>query len=200
MISGVAVAVVLVAALHVLRPDLPPLGSRLSEYANGPHGAVMVAAFLAVAGAVLAFALVVARLPGSRLLVMLAALACLGLAGSAVYRTQGAGAAEQRHSVASTTGTVALTAASAVWALQRAPRRPPVGRWLAGAATVLTAVSPLLHDTAVTGLGQRLLWAALLAWLVLAAGDGGTGVDARWPRPQDCPAAPLHSNAKADHG
>ena len=38
----------LVATLHVVSPDLEPRSSRLSQYANGPHGYLMTLAFLAV--------------------------------------------------------------------------------------------------------------------------------------------------------
>jgi hypothetical protein len=45
---------------------------------------------------------------------------------------------------------------------------------LAFTALVLGAASPLLHDTDWAGLSQRLLWLALLAWLLLAAWQAGS--------------------------
>ncbi|HVB09139.1 MAG TPA: DUF998 domain-containing protein, partial [Bacillota bacterium] len=48
--------VVLVAALHVLEPSLQPARHMTSEYARGPHGWLMRAAFYALAASCLATA------------------------------------------------------------------------------------------------------------------------------------------------
>jgi hypothetical protein len=37
------------------------------------------------------------------------------------------------------------------------------------AAAIFAVLSALLHETAMTGLSQRVLWLALLTWLVAAA-------------------------------
>jgi hypothetical protein len=45
----------------------------------------------------------------------------------------------------------------------------PMTSSLALAASALAAIAPVLHDTQWTGLSQRLLWAALLIWLLRVA-------------------------------
>ena len=47
----VLVAVGVVVALHVVRPELDPLAHRLSDYANGDHGWLMAVAFAVMAAA-----------------------------------------------------------------------------------------------------------------------------------------------------
>lgn len=53
-----ALCVAAVAALHLLRADLDPVGQVMSEYANGPFGVVMTIAFYALALACLALGFV----------------------------------------------------------------------------------------------------------------------------------------------
>jgi hypothetical protein len=50
-IAGTAVFVVLLAALHVLNPDTSVIDRPTSEYAVGPFGYLMTAAFVALSGA-----------------------------------------------------------------------------------------------------------------------------------------------------
>ena len=47
--TGAATFVLLLVILHLIRPDLDPSWRFISEYANGPHGWMMVAAFIALA-------------------------------------------------------------------------------------------------------------------------------------------------------
>jgi hypothetical protein len=97
-----------------------------------------------------------------------------GMVLSGLYRTDPDGApttSEQVHSLASGAATMALIAAavtSLFLARAGSPRRAigPVGA-LAVAALALGAISPVLHETEWTGLGQRALWLTLVAWLLL---------------------------------
>lgn len=174
-VAAVLTSVGLVVALHVLRSELGPAGHRLSEYAVGPWGWLMTAAFVAFAAGALA---VRRTLPaGGRLRPVRAALAVavVGLVLSAVFETDVAtpdAPREMVHSLASTSALLALVAA-AVWSVTYA-RAAVVWRRASGAATVAatlaalaTAVSPAAHDGPWTGAVQRLCYFALAAWLFL---------------------------------
>lgn len=185
-----------VVALHGLRTDLPPVSHRLSEYANGPHGWLMTVAFTTLGGAMAATG-VALRTGGTarRALVVRVApfVAAVGLVLSALFPTRETGTVEAVHSRASALATVATVALAVAWSWS-APDRV-AARGVALVAVVLTAVSPLLHRSEWTGLGQRLLWASLLAWLLLALaispgarpsrGGGGSR-----PRRARAPSAP----------
>jgi hypothetical protein len=166
--------------LHVVRSDLSPVGDRLSEYANGSYGSVMTAAFwaLGLGMAALGLGMLVAGGPrGWPRVVPFAVIAAgVGMVVSGVYPTDPVGApttAESIHSVASGSASVVLIGAAVTWSVLRWGRRPRpalgVTGVLACSALGLGAASPILHDTAWTGLSQRLLWLTLLAWLLLTA-------------------------------
>jgi hypothetical membrane protein len=174
-----------VVALHALRPDLAPVSRRLSEYANGPHAWLMGLAFVTAGLALLAAAAAVYTWPAnrwSRAGAVLLAAAGLGMAASAVFPTDADGAtttAEQVHSAASGGATLAIVAAAITLSVVPAIRRERaavdvVAAVLAGTGVVLAATSRVLHDTAWTGLSQRLLWLVLMAWLLRLL---------RWNRP-----------------
>ncbi|HEY8339803.1 MAG TPA: DUF998 domain-containing protein [Egibacteraceae bacterium] len=159
---------VCVVALHGLRADLSPVSRRLSEYAIGPHGGLMLVAFCALGAGLLALA---AALVGERprAVAALVAAAGVGLVVSGLYPTDPGAttATELVHSRASALATLALLVAAGWRWLAVRPDR--LGGSLAGAALVLWAASPLLHDSPVTGLSQRALWAVLLGWLFVTA-------------------------------
>ena len=103
-----------------------------------------------------------------------ALLAATGTILSAMFPTGASEMSETIHSRASATGILALVALALVYLLSSL--RDPLGSYpdrvgigLAGAAAVLAAISPLLHHSRWTGLGQRLLWASLIAWLLKTA-------------------------------
>jgi hypothetical protein len=166
--------------LHVARTDLSPAHDRLSEYANGAYGGVMTLSFFTLgAGIVLLGLMLPSSGPrhGWRRVVRFAVVgAGCGMVLSGLYRTDPDGApttSERVHSLASGAATMALIAAavsSLFLAHAGSPRRAsvPAGA-LAGAAVALGAISPVLHETAWTGLGQRALWLTLMAWLLLTA-------------------------------
>jgi hypothetical protein len=77
------------------------------------------------------------------------------------------------HSRASGAATLVLIAAALTWSVARRQPRAAhgsdLGTGLAVIAALLGALSPALHDSAWTGVSQRLLWLALLAWLLVTA-------------------------------
>jgi hypothetical membrane protein len=183
-VTGAGVAAVLVGWLHVLRPDLPPASHRLSEYATGPYGWVMTLTFVALGIGVAAFGLALPRRAGRMAAVaaVAAVVGGLGLIVSGVYPSGVSTDIERWHSLASTLATLATTGLALAWS---AVTRRRLHQGLAGMAAALTAASPALHDTAVTGLGQRGLWVLLAVWLVLAAlalprGTVAVGNDVVW--------------------
>jgi hypothetical membrane protein len=155
-----------VVALHVLRPELSPVSQRLSEYATGAFGWVMTVAFVAAAVGLLALA--VAHRTRGTAAPLLLAVAAAGMVLAGLFP---AGTSDRWHSPASSVATLAVAGAVAIDALaSRRQLRPGLDLALAGAAALLVVASPVLHDTAWSGLGQRLLWAVLYVWLVRAAG------------------------------
>jgi Protein of unknown function (DUF998) len=169
-----------VALLHVVRPELSPVSHRLSEYANGAYGSLMTASFLTLGTGMVALGLglrVARTTSGWFHLVPVAVIAAgLGMVVSGLFPTDPAGVpttSERVHSLASGAASLALIGA-ALLSILGARSRPHrlATDWtgaLAIAALTLGAVSPVLHDTAWTGLSQRLLWLTLLAWLLLTA-------------------------------
>lgn len=179
-IVSFAVAAISVAALHVLHPDLQPSATRLSEYALESHGWVMAVAFGAVALGSLCLGLALRHedAPACAWPTCLAVAVASLLSG--VFDVEGS--SERLHSYASTIAVIGATgliagSASSAW---RSHRRTP--RPLAIAAVVLLIVGPIVHGTSWTGLGQRALWAVLLAgliWMASVGAGGGAGAMAR---------------------
>ena len=162
-----------VIALHVLRPELAPMSHRLSEYALGPYGGLLTAAFVCVGTGLLtlAVAIVVAdRRSFHRLVAAAVGIAGVGMVTSGLYRTDAArsgATADAVHSTASGLATLALIGATVSWTTFGSRRAAHV--LLAATAVTLGVVSPALHHSRWTGVSQRLLWVTLLAWAVLAA-------------------------------
>ena len=91
--AGAIAFVLLVASLHVLRPDRAPLNDPLSAYALGEGGALMTAAFLAIAVSFAALAVGVARngsvARGPRVApAILLSIACAGMLVAAITPTK----------------------------------------------------------------------------------------------------------------
>ena len=190
-LAGVAWSIASVTLLHVLRTDLPPFEHRLSEYANGRHGWLMTLAFIGLAVGLAGFAAELwaqDRTRADRIAAVVALVAGAASVLSAVFRTNGSSESEAIHSPASTVAVLAAVALAVIhtWAIRDAsPRTLPLLPALAGIAVVLMLIGPVLHETRWSGLGQRLLWAALLAWLLAAMWDRpatGTGSLTRSPR------------------
>jgi hypothetical protein len=173
---------VMIAVLHVLRSDLDPVRRRLSEYAVGQFGWLMTAAFVVFGVGLCALGRGVratgATAPSMRVLHALLAVAGVGMILSGIFETQiGPGSVAWReviHSQASASAFMALIAAALLsatvardamaWGASRAAADA-----VTALATVSAVISPLTHDGPWAGLVQRLSYAAVLCWLLLAA-------------------------------
>ena len=160
-----------VVALHFVRPELDLASDRLSEYANGPYGWLMVAAFSTLGTGFGALGLALWREKRAWILRAAALTAAVASFSSGMFDT--AGSSEPIHSYASTVAVLAATTLTLAYGL--APLRaasPTVdltARCLSLGAAVMVVISPLVHGTSWTGLGQRSLWLLLVAALVLIA-------------------------------
>ncbi len=164
----------------MLPNGLGPVGDRLSEYANGEFGWLMTVAFVTLGLGMVALALGLRSVNGSGLRAWLIpaaiAVAGVGMIVAGVYPTDPFGAetaAEAIHSRASGLASLLLIGAVCASSVERGPgglrpERGPAGA-LAVASVALGCLSPILHDTRWSGLGQRLLWATLMGWLLLTA-------------------------------
>jgi hypothetical membrane protein len=165
------------AALHVLRSDLDPVARRLSEYANGPYHVVMTAVFYAMGLALVTLSLQLGASQATgatRLVAGLIAVAGAGLMLSGIFETgSGSELTELVHSRASGTAVLSLTVAAVLHATH--PAFDDIRRWdtavriIVGVAVVAVLISPILHDTRWSGIGQRFVWLALTAWLLVTA-------------------------------
>ena len=139
----------------------------------GPYGWLMDTAFAATAGGLTALAIVLTRSAGRPRLVPAAlVVAAVALVLSAVYRLDPTDNADDLiHRWASGTAAVAVVVAAVGWSVVGAGRRRPWRRGpellLASVALGLIVVSPMLHETFLTGINQRMVWAALIAWSVV---------------------------------
>jgi len=177
-ISGVLCSIICVAVLHLVRTDLSPLSTRLSEYANGPFGWLMATAFVTLACgiAALGFGLWNGKGRDRRAWIILSAsgLAAAGTMLSGMFRTGASDISETIHSRASAVAVMSIVALALVHSAPFARDKSgavsdPVGAGIALAAAVLVVISPVLHHTRWTGLSQRLLWIAVTIWLLRTA-------------------------------
>jgi len=177
-ISGVLCSVVCVAMLHIVRTDLSPLSTRLSEYANGRFGWLMATAFVTLACGIAALGLGLwdGRGRDRRAWIILSAalLAAASTMLSGIFRTGASDISETIHSRASAVAVMSIVALalvhSAPFKRDKSGEAPdPVGAGLALTAAVLVVISPVLHHTRWTGLSQRLLWIAVTVWLLRTA-------------------------------
>jgi membrane-associated phospholipid phosphatase len=162
-----------VVALHLLRPELGAAGNRISEYAIGPYAPLMTVAFVTIGAGILALAWPLSCAGGRWTRAAPAALVVAGIAMALAgfFRTDADRSgvlADAVHSRASALATIALIGVALAWSLGRVPRHAPAAV-LAIVAAVLGIVSPVLHRSSWTGVSQRLLWLALLAWLIVTA-------------------------------
>jgi len=182
----VALFVVLVAVLHVLRPDVSPVDDPLSAYAVGPHGWLMTVAFLANAFAFAALAAGMSRgFPVStgrrRTITVLLVVASAGMAIAAFAPTDVPVVSPPTptgliHTVAALAAFLALAASGAVslgsfWGAPGATPRTAAVALVTGALISLVVFLGLTFGgLAGAGLAQRILTALLLAWVALAGG------------------------------
>jgi hypothetical protein len=177
-VGGSLCSVACVAILHVVRTDLPPVSHRLSEYANGPHGWIMAIAFVSLSCGLVALGLDLwPNKDREGITWAIAATAFLAAAGSflsAAFPTGVSGAGEAIHSGTSSLAVVAVVALALGYSVLPARYRPVaasdrVAKSLALAVAALVVTSPVLHQTRWTGLSQRILWIAVIAWLLRVA-------------------------------
>lgn len=175
--SAVLASIAAIVALHVLRPDLDPAGHRLSEYATGPWGWLMTAAFVAFAGSMWAVRRVLQPRAGLGAVRLLLALAAGGMLLSAVFETDVTSPAATRelvHSMASSAAFICLIAA-ALWMSTVArtavtwPMPAVVTDVVTALATLGAVLSPITHDGGWTGVVQRCSYLAIAVWLLLLA-------------------------------
>ena len=148
---------------------------------------LMDTAFAATAGGLGALAIFLTRSAGRPRLVPAALLvAAVAIVLTAMYQLDATGNADDViHRWASGAAAVSVTVAAVGWSVlgtgrRRRSRRGP-DLELAIVALGLVAVSPMLHETTLTGINQRLVWASLFAWSIVVA--HGELVDAqRWSR------------------
>lgn len=161
--------------LHLLRRDLNPIERRLSEYAIGPYGVLMTAALFAMGLALgaLSVQLAAARSASGirRLVAPLIGVAGVGLILAGIFRTgTDSLLVEIIHSRASGAAVLALTGAAVASVTGPATgRQGRASRAVTVAAVVAVAIGPILHDTRWSGIGQRVVWLALAAWLLITA-------------------------------
>jgi Protein of unknown function (DUF998) len=166
-------AVACVVALHIIRPRISPIERRLSDYALGPYGWVMDLAFATTAAGLTALAVMLTGSAGRPRVVPAALIvAAVGLVLSAIYRLDATDdTATSIHRWASGTAGAAAVVAAVGWSVvgtgRPRPRQRGLDQPLAVVALALAVLSPVLHDTFLTGINQRLVWAALIAWSVV---------------------------------
>ena len=192
-VSGAILAVLLLAALHVLRPDLQPTWHVISEYANGPHGWLMTIAFAALAASCTATVLGIWPLAdgwGVKIGLGLIALAAIGLSMAALFPADivqdpmpAMSWTGTMHGVASMLGNPTLMIGMIVLAYALPGHAPwetaglPLQifahlAWLCFVAMMVGMFVFLPQGTgglaALVGYGNRLLVVAYAAWLVIA--------------------------------
>jgi 4-amino-4-deoxy-L-arabinose transferase-like glycosyltransferase len=130
-------------------------------------------ALATAAGGFTALAIFLAGSRGRPRLVPVAlVVAAVALVLSAVYRLDANDAKENAiHRWASGAAAAGVVVAAVGWSVAGASRRRPwrrgIDRPIALLALGLAMVSPALHDTFLTGIHQRLVWAALITWSVV---------------------------------
>ena len=84
VVAGCGAFAAIMAALHVLRPDLPPLERGMSRYAGGDTLALATVAFLALAGAWVTLANQLRTIPHARISLVVAVVGLVGVAATPI--------------------------------------------------------------------------------------------------------------------
>jgi hypothetical protein len=169
-----AVAFVLtVVALHFLRTDVDPLARGVSRYAVGEYGSIVNVVFLSLAVALAATGIGFrANAPGaSRNGAYLLWLGAAGVAFVAFFPLRSADSRATENLPHQLGGMVFFVAAAAgIVLLSRGTKRETLG-WVTAAAVTVYFLSigvPALLLTGIRGLLQRVCFAAIVTWLILA--------------------------------
>jgi hypothetical membrane protein len=180
-IVGSLYFVVAVVALHVIRPDLNPIGHAVSNYAIGPFGFLMISAFFTLALSEFALALGLARsLTSSKSAgtsVLLLSLAGVGLVVTGIFP----GDVKSLHPPGTATAIIHWTGAGTsflslmIATFLLASYYKTDARWqsfhrpaLTMAVTIVLALVAfgLLTTIGWVGIGERIYIAASVLWLV----------------------------------
>jgi hypothetical protein len=184
-LASVAFFAVSLVALHLLRPDVPPLVRGISNYANGPAGALVrvAAAVLGAGGLALTAGLFLCLTPVAR---SRAGIVLLGLWSAAQLATA-AFPIDPPGATATSAGTIhglaglsfVLPVFAALLLARGYPRDPrwagvarpalALGFALLAASVVLYVLLEPLAGVGFGGLAQRVYWLVLLAWLACTA-------------------------------
>ena len=183
-IGGIVYFVVAIIILHFLRPEYNPINHAVSNYAVGPYGYLMTAAFYTLALSVFALALGLARsmvlTNQARVALLLLNIASVGMIVMGIFP----GDVHALHPPATVTGVIHWTAAGASFAsimiaafiLSRCFKTDE--RWQAFQRSTLVLamamVAALLVYGALAlvgwiGVGQRIYFAVSLMWLLFVA-------------------------------
>jgi uncharacterized protein DUF998 len=183
-IGGIVYFVVAVLILHFLRPEYNPINHAVSNYAIGPYGYLMTAAFYALALSVFALALGLARsmvlTNQARVALLLLNIASVGMIVMGIFP----GDVHALHPPATITGVIHWTAAGVSFAsimiagfiLSRCFKMDE--RWqafqrstlvLAMAMVVALLLYGVLALVGWIGVGQRIYIAVSLTWLLFVA-------------------------------
>jgi Protein of unknown function (DUF998) len=184
-IGGIVYFVVAVFVLHFLRPEYNPISHAVSNYAVGPYGYLMTAAFYALALSVSALALglfrSIALTSLTRSAILLLCLASFGMIVMGIFP----GDVHALHPPATMTGVVHWTAAGASFLsimiaafhlsrsfktderFQRFQRPSYILAWGMVGALLLYGILALAGWI---GIGQRIYLAVCLLWLLVLAG------------------------------
>ena len=176
--AGAATFVVLLAALHFIKPELDPSWHFISEYAIGDYGWIMVLAFLSLAlGYVSLFVAIRSQLRtiGGSIGLALLLISALGLPIAAIFTTDPIAVSEDAvttegtlHNLGGTLGIAMPFAAALVgWKLARNPawssaRRPLL--WATGLALVAFLVSFVSLGVMVSQSGGKFGPDVLVGW------------------------------------
>jgi len=192
--AGGLLGIVLLAALHVLKPDLDPSWHMVSEYALGAHGWVMALCFLSLAlGCASLFVALLPRIDGiaGRIGLFFLLAAAVGLAMAAMYpmdpitvKPENASHSGKMHGVSAMIGVPSLVIAAVLlgFALRAKPLWAPYRKWLMTMAhltwialILMFALLAMLIQQGVdspggfVGFANRLLMLAYGGWIMTAA-------------------------------
>jgi hypothetical protein len=170
--------VVLLAALHFIKPELDPSWHFISEYAIGEYGWIMVLAFLSLALSYVSLFVAIRsqlRTIAGRIGLVLLVISALGLIIAAIFTTDPITASEDAattegtlHNLGGTLGIAMPFAAAFIgWKLARNPawssaRRPLL--WATGLALVAFVVSFVFLGVMVSQSGGKLGPDVLVGW------------------------------------
>jgi uncharacterized protein DUF998 len=176
-IGTAAVFALTVIVLHFVRTDVDPMARGVSRYAVGKYGSIVNVVFLCLAVALVATGIGFRATipPAGQAGVYLLWLGAGGIALSALFPLR-AGDSEAIENLPHQVGGMIFFPAVAAGAvlLSRAAARDTTPAWVIVAAVTVFFLSigvPALGLTPVRGLLQRVCFAAIVTWLVVANAD-----------------------------